>query len=254
MADFKEDLETIVNQNAVKRSLEDFNYGSVKKDVDYGNLVEDLGGIVLPIEDSFLNATPQAIHKSSDNYVDYHKEAVNKAINEHKSKLVDTYTSVSNDLMQKIRDDLESKEDISKLSAEARTSTIGAILYQNIGTNLAQLDLNDKYAQENKQIAAQLQALKNIDEATESEKNEVIANSLREAFPWLKTDKNFVNYAPLDPDQAESIIARKIGKEFVTDSNGSYSFNRSKFAKAFDTPETYMKISPVVHNKLYGKK
>ena len=255
MADeLKQDLEKILRQHQVENLVKDYSNGSPKEG-DVLDYIRNLGGAVAYDENFFLNATPQAIQNETKSYIKFHEKDVKEAIGRSKGTLTDNYKGIVDDGLAGVSEDVKkSIKDLEKLTKEQQAEVIAPHVYGALAKTIVEdtgLELNPEY-KDNKELVSAYLAYKSLEKADEGDKKQIIAGALRGSIPWL-TD-NIINFAPLDPNRARSIIGRKLGKQLVKESNGKYELDKYKFEAAFGTDSNYKKITPIVYDELYGKK
>lgn len=255
MADeLKPNLEKILRQYQVETLVKDYSNGSPKEGEVLG-YVRNLGLAVASDESFFLNATPQAIQNETNSYLKFHEKVIKEAIEKSKVALTDNYKSIVDEGLVRVVEDVKRSigDDLNKLTNEQQAEAIAPHIYGALADILVantDLELNPDY--KDKELVSAYFAYKSLEKADEGDKKQIVAGALRESIPWLT--ENIVNFVPLDPKRARSIIGRKLGKQLVKESNGTYTLDKGKFEAAFGIDSNYKRITPIVYNKLYGKK
>lgn len=256
------DLEKIVDMNSVDRNSDSYlkyKSGLIKRGPD-GKSIKD-SDFTLPLgkainlfdPNMFLNETQSAIEYETDQYKTTHKIAVEKAIKDNKDQLLRDYVQGINAIVKKqtehLKSDLEKK--LKDATPEQKKQILELNLYSFIGNLMKDLDLTRGY-KENKDLVEAVNGLKALQDAGDSERNEMVADLITEQRGLSDNYKNFRRpWGELGNQMIEN-YTRVIGKQLLKETNGKYSINEEVLKKAYDNPESIKKMSPVIASKYRG--
>ena len=240
--EYLKDLEKIMDMNSVDSVSKDYlryKTGSLKKGPD-GQPLRDIDftsrlGKAINRNDPnmFLNETQSAIEYEVDHYKDGRKEDVEKAIGKNKGKLTEDYLTGINKIIReeaaKIKSGLEEK--LKDAPAEQKKQILEMNLYAFVGSLLRNLDLTEGY-KGNKDLVEAVTGLKQLQEAGDSERNELVSNLLTEQNGLSDNYKNFRRPWGNLSKQMIANYTRVIGKQLLKGSKANNTFGiRFKFDK-----------------------
>jgi len=240
--EYRTALETLTYSGAVRKNREDYITQRRKGD-DLTDILLHLGSLTANDPYTFANSTDSGVLLPTHATLEQKASGVNTAISTHGNVVLDHYSSLMNRFIQEIVKGVteisEKKADELKLEGKIREDfikeNVKINVYSRIGRLVRNLPVSEEYQKENANVykhVKEIEAIgKELDEGrTEELKEKVVeAKDLHPVYAILPRANHWATAGGVQ--EIVSIKDGIIGKSFVNEDNGKYSFNRDELAK-----------------------
>ncbi len=266
--DYLQGLEKIVNIYNVDRLSKDYlryKAGLLKKNQDGSEITDSqfiipLGGTINPDDsEMFVNETQASVEKEVKNYQQTRKGEIDNAFNQYKNNIISDYAKGINKIIEGSADEIKSRleEKLKDLPADEKQEllkqNLEINLYHLIGSLIKDLDLTKDY-KANKDLVEAVNGLKELNEAEQEERKDIVAdksinkNRLTDNYRNFRRDWNNMY------EQMRINYLRVIGKQLLKESNGKYRINEELLKQAYCNVESIKEMSPSVKAKYEAQK